>query len=381
MATGIEGVGEAVTGGMIARAVEPGRGEAADDGHTHESVCLNCATALAGPYCHACGQKAHVHRTLTAFFHDLVHAVLHVEGKIWRTLPMLAFRPGQLTRRYIDGERARFVSPMALFLFSVFLMFAVFSTVGGPVSTTGSNPAANEMLSDFERETLALLERRSGLERQRRTLVEGGLPTAAVDAQLAEVRGEIAAMDTAGRIVAPVARQQRAKQEDARDQRRQVRGPPSLVLNENNVDTGWARLDRAILKASDNPTLFMYKVQTNAYKFSWALIPISVPFVWLLFFWRRRFKVYDHTVFVTYSLAFMTLLMVLLSLLLPVVRTDVVAGFALLFIPPVHMYKQLKGTYELGRFRALWRTVVLLWFASIAATLFFLMLLTLGALG
>jgi hypothetical protein len=40
--------------------------------------------------------------------------------------------PGQLTRRYIEGERARFVSPVALFLFSVFLMFAVFSSIGGP---------------------------------------------------------------------------------------------------------------------------------------------------------------------------------------------------------------------------------------------------------
>ena len=54
--------------------------------------------------------------------------MLHFDGKFWRTLPMLAWRPGELTRRYIDGERARFVSPMALFLFSVFLMFAVFSS-------------------------------------------------------------------------------------------------------------------------------------------------------------------------------------------------------------------------------------------------------------
>ena len=51
--------------------------------------------------------------------------MFHFEGKIWRTLPMLAFQPGELTRRYIAGERARFVSPLALFLFSVFLMFAV----------------------------------------------------------------------------------------------------------------------------------------------------------------------------------------------------------------------------------------------------------------
>jgi len=49
--------------------------------------------------------------------------VLNFEGKFWRTLPMLAWCPGILTRRYIDGQRARFISPIALFLFSVFLLF------------------------------------------------------------------------------------------------------------------------------------------------------------------------------------------------------------------------------------------------------------------
>src|SRR5688500_10485792 len=75
MDTDIDGVGEAVTGGMVARAVEPEAGEAAaapDDG-----TCRNCGAELSGPYCHQCGQKARVHRTLTAFWHDLVHSVLH----------------------------------------------------------------------------------------------------------------------------------------------------------------------------------------------------------------------------------------------------------------------------------------------------------------
>ena len=125
----LEAIGDAATGAVLAKAVEPRTG--ADDGHTHEKSCLNCGTELAGDYCHACGQRAHVHRTLHAFWHDLLHGVLHFEGKIWHTLPLLAWRPGELTRRYIDGERAKFVSPMALFLFSVFLMFAVASFSGG----------------------------------------------------------------------------------------------------------------------------------------------------------------------------------------------------------------------------------------------------------
>ena len=63
---------------------------------------------------------------------DFVAGVLNFEGKFWRTLPMLAWCPGILTRRYIEGQRARFISPIALFLFSVFLLFATIQLIGGP---------------------------------------------------------------------------------------------------------------------------------------------------------------------------------------------------------------------------------------------------------
>ena len=107
-----EALGDAVTGALVGRALEPTAGETSD-GHTHETNCLNCGTPLVGDFCHACGQHAHVHRTLRAFFHDFVRGVLNFEGKIWRTLPLLAWKPGVLTRRYIDGQRATFVSPIA----------------------------------------------------------------------------------------------------------------------------------------------------------------------------------------------------------------------------------------------------------------------------
>src|SRR5437763_10002592 len=135
----LEALGDAITGGVIGRAVEPVAGEVSD-GHTNEHQCLNCGAVLTGPYCHECGQHAYVHRTVASFFHDFAHGVLHFEGKIWRTLPLLAWKPGELTRRYIDGQRASFVSPIALFLFCVFLMFSVMeltdSSFGTPSPAT-----------------------------------------------------------------------------------------------------------------------------------------------------------------------------------------------------------------------------------------------------
>jgi hypothetical protein len=136
MMTEIEGIGEAVTGGAAARAVEP---EAGEGSGAEAGACLNCGTPLVGPHCHGCGQAGHVHRTIRAWWHDLAHGVLHLDGKIWRTLPLLALKPGELTRRYVAGERAKFISPMAMFLFSVFLMFAVFSLLGGPVGGDGAS--------------------------------------------------------------------------------------------------------------------------------------------------------------------------------------------------------------------------------------------------
>lgn len=97
-----EGLGSAVEGGLLARAVEPDTGAAPTRGPAN---CLNCGTPLQGAFCHACGQKAHIHRTISGIMHDLVHGVLHLDGKLWNTLPLLVFKPGRLTREYIEGKR------------------------------------------------------------------------------------------------------------------------------------------------------------------------------------------------------------------------------------------------------------------------------------
>lgn len=50
----------------------------------------------------------------------------------------------------------------------------------------------------------------------------------------------------------------------------------------------------------------------------------------------------------------------------------------LLFYVPFHMYRQLRGTYGLGRFGAIWRTWALMVFALIALTLFAITILGLS---
>ena len=133
-------------------------------------------------------------------------------------------------------------------------------------------------------------------------------------------------------------------------------------------------------KAIANPELVLYKLQANAYKFAWALIPLSLPFMWLLFPFSRRFHTYDHFVFVTYSISFMLLLFVAVRLLNLTVFGDVVTAFAMLYVP-FHMYRQLRGAYRSSRFGALVRATLLLFFSLYAVIMFMLLLLALGVMG
>jgi hypothetical protein len=328
----IEPFGDAISGDLAARGLEPPTGTD-QSGHTAEDACLNCGMALVGDYCHACGQHAHVHRSLSAFGHDLLHGVFHFEGRIWRTLPLLAWHPGELTRRYIEGQRASFVGPLPLFLFTVFLMFAVVSW------TTATSNAINlnleKGMAELGEEGEAKLAK---LEQQREAAAASGAPTAAIEKRIAEQKNDLSLAREIARNGASgaVAR--------ASDDM-----PPSLKpLN----DAYFA----AYLAAKKNPDLLLFKLKSNGYKYSWALIPLSLPLMWLLFPFARQRRMYDHTVFVTYSLSFMTLLVIAGS----VYRLTSLPGTGLLLlVPPIHMYRQLRGAYDLSRPSALWRAAAL----------------------
>ena len=103
-----------------------------------------------------------------------------------------------------------------------------------------------------------------------------------------------------------------------------------------------------------------------------------MPFLWLLFPFNRRYHLYDHTVFVTYSLSFMMMLAIAAGLLVSAGLVSIAS--LLFFLPPIHMYRQLRGAYRLGRFSALVRTFLLVTFACVAATLFLMVVFAIGAL-
>lgn len=333
----LEALGDAITGSLLGRAAEPSAGELTDPGHTHERNCLNCGSPLKGPFCSQCGQRAHVHRSVRGFGQDFLQGMLNFEGKFWHTLPMLAWRPGEMTRRYIAGERARFISPVALYLFTVFAMFAALNFTG----TLGSNGA----------ETFQ--------QRMKADIAEN-------QANVARLQAKRQAAAIAGKDVADIDRRIARRNQDIADTQNALSGKSTTSPADDDDIPSFIR--PFVKNAQENPQLVSMKVQDAASKYSWLLIPISVPFMWLLFPFRRRYNTYDHMVFVTYSLSFMMMLVVAGSLLIEIGFPTLAS--LLFFVPPFHMYRQLKGAYELSRFSAIMRTMALVTFAFAAAGMF-----------
>jgi hypothetical protein len=350
---------------LAAHAIEaPGESR---DAHAHDQQCANCGAALSGHFCHQCGQRAHVHRSLLHLGEELLHGLLHFDAKAWRTLPLLVIQPGRLTRNYIDGKRTRYVSPLALFLFMVFLMFFVVSSltyVGGHGDGKGATAEQGTIRQDVSIARGKLAAAEGKLAAARAT----GQDLAAAEQAVEIARDTVDDAETALAMVASGGDGVSTGMEKA---------VKKVGEKGTKINTGIPRVDAAARFALANPQFTLYKLKSAASQYSFMLVPISLPFLWLMFFWKRGVTMFDHAVFTLYGLSFMALLVVVAASL-GKVGLDAAAGILIFFAPPIHMFLQLRGTYRLRVFSALWRTVVLMFVSVTVLALYLLLILTIS---
>ncbi|MEC4589372.1 DUF3667 domain-containing protein [Nitrospirillum amazonense] len=446
----IDAAGGLAEASLLARAIEGERHHTAvshEDGHHR---CANCGAHLAGAYCHACGQPGHVHRSMLHIAEEFFHGILHFDSKVWRTFPMLAFRPGKLTRNYVHGHRVRYVSPLALFLFCVFLMFFSLSFIDTPNKVINGNALKNldhgsmadgrvELESAVNDAKAELQDAENDLAEARQNGGNVDKATARRDKRQQELKvaeavlkafdvaaekvGQAAstasapapagapapaegvpppaptvAPDAAASSAGPEAQphkptkeehrqQQMAKLFGATDEEPATGDEPSWARAAKrladskemfDVDLGMPKLEEHIRHALRNPELTLYKMKESASKLSFLLVPLSVPFIWLMFLFKRGIYLYDHVVFALHSLSFMAVLTAVAALGSRAGLGAAAIGSLMCFAPPVHMYAHLKGAYRLGTFGALWRTMVLLWVALLALTFYLVFIVSMG---
>ena len=98
--------------------------------------CLNCGTALKGPFCYYCGQPdKNFMRFFPALLREFMEDFLELDSRFTRTMKPLLFLPGKLTRDYLDGKRFRYTPPLRLYIFSSMVFFILAAMLAGDAIT------------------------------------------------------------------------------------------------------------------------------------------------------------------------------------------------------------------------------------------------------
>ncbi len=119
-------------------------GADADTATAAATHCRNCDlrfTNGSGAYCSNCGQATALHPpTFFEFFHEFITHYVALEGKLWKTLWLLFFKPAELTREYRLGRKQRYISPLRLYITASFLFFLVIKIAGLNPTITFDTP-------------------------------------------------------------------------------------------------------------------------------------------------------------------------------------------------------------------------------------------------
>ena len=97
-------------------------------------ACLNCGAVLDGRFCAECGQRdVPPYPSVRELALDAVTEFSGWDGRLSSTLRNLVRRPGLLTVEFLEGRRARYVSPLRLYLstsLAYFLLAAAAPNIG-----------------------------------------------------------------------------------------------------------------------------------------------------------------------------------------------------------------------------------------------------------
>ena len=305
------------------------KGQAAD---LSGQDCRNCGTPVEGRYCSNCGQlAASFHRPIWSLIGETVTDTLALDGRVARTLPLLFFRPGRLTRHYTQGRRARYVPPFRLFLLaSLLFYFTLFALVGN----TGWVDDLKLRMEQSDRGVI--------------TTSQGSQP-------LKDLFQEDGTVDRDRAIAA--------------------------LTDPEELD---AEGDRALNEAfdiADNPQAFINSIERWAPRLSLLLVPITILTLSILSFWRRQVYVYDHAIHALHLHSWLYLSITLFMLIAQLVSTDTTLLLIILFAIYTILYliRSLAVSSGASHLLSLVRFVLLLWVWIASIVTLMITLLIVGA--
>lgn len=307
MSIDLETAGAASAGGLTTR-------QSAD---LSDQPCRNCGTEVNGRYCPNCGQlAASFHRPILSLIGETISDTFTLDGRLARTLPVLLFRPGRLTKNYTEGKRARYVPPFRMFLIASLVFYLVLFALVPPGQYIN-------------------------LDEDTRAEVTQGLQEGLEDADLELSQSDRERLEQADIYV------------DAPGEYRE-------------------EIEKQVVRVLDNPDQFAAQVEAWLPRLSILLVPMTILALTILHIWRRKLYIYDHAIHALHLHSWMFLTGAIAMLLGPYVPGTLLWLYLIGFF--VYIWRSLAVVGETGAIMSGLRFFIILLFWVFMIT--FIMLAT-----
>ncbi|MEL6875017.1 MAG: DUF3667 domain-containing protein [Pseudomonadota bacterium] len=302
MSIEFETAGAASMGGMTTR-------QKAD---LSEQPCRNCGEMVSQRYCPNCGQlAASFHRPVLSLIGETIGDTFTLDGRLARTLPVLMFRPGRLTRNYTEGKRARYVPPFRLFLLASLLFYLVLFALVPPGQFINVDD---------------------------------------------ETRAEITASISEGQTAEAAETVQETARERLNRANINVEAPSGVQEN----------IENQIVAVLENQDQFAAQLENWLPRLSILIVPLTIFALTLLHVWRRSLYIYDHAIHALHLHSWIYLTGAFLMLAGPYLPGTVLGMFLLAFF--VYVWRSLAVVGTTGFFMSGFRFFLLLIFWQVVIT-------------
>lgn len=306
---------------------------------------------------------------------DSIESLFHLDGRLWRTLPPLFFRPGTLAKDYMSGKLARHVPSFRTFLVALLLFIFVSEGVTHHLAKEIEHkteeyahalhdPAAvkahgDELLksaqADYTKETAALQEEQVADLKEAASAEEKALVETSYAKASATTKAEYDAV-----AADPI-------QAATYDLEMKSRGMAVLDDEETSVrvfgheEKGPGSLKAKINNALKNPEALMLTMFGWGHRLAVLLLPLMTLMLGVLYVYRKRFYLFDHFLVACNLMSFVFLTN---AAVLALPDSLKVWGFRLLIVwTPINIFMTLRGAYGSGILGALIKTL-LLWLTT-----------------
>lgn len=241
------------------------------------SQCLNCGTPLSptDDFCSNCGQRTRGSKVpLKDLISDFFKDYLALDAKFFKSISLLLVRPGELTKRFNEGKRVRYIAPFRMYIFTSFIYFFLLAI------SMNQSDGSNSGSIDESKATL-------------------------LDSLLASAEGDINS-EKARQLVDSI--------ETSYLENGVISFDDSGIENEESYDAFEAYLIEKATKANKNQKAFIQSVLRTASIVLFFLLPVFALILWVFHFRRAPYYVQNlvHSVHLhTFVFAIMSIYLLL----------------------------------------------------------------------